>query len=146
MQREDLNACIICGCKPSVERTSFRTKGSFKIKKVAIYVCGCSQISISKSRDEKWQDDDWNAYAIIRPKPKNWGNEVKPEPREFYLLKSDGDGTMHSVCVPFGYAVETEEEAKAFVRDANFGYSHDYMKITVLDTWKECVKDWEEEH
>lgn len=62
-------------------------------------------------------------------------------PKDIYVLLADGDGTMHSQPEPFGVAVDTEDEAKRFVRMGKVGYSHSYAKVRVFSTFKEGV-DW----
>lgn len=58
-----------------------------------------------------------------------------------YVLLSDGDGTMHSSPEPFGFAVETEEEAKRFLTK-RFGYAQAYTKIEVVVTAEEAIDAW----
>ncbi len=60
--------------------------------------------------------------------------------KTIYLLLSDSDGTTSSLDRPFGVAVTTEEEAKRFVKEANFGYTHSYEKITIFDNKDDAIK------
>jgi len=64
-----------------------------------------------------------------------------PDEEEVFVLLADGDGTTRSRPTPFGVAVRSEEEAKAFKfnEESNVGYSHDYEKVTLFDKTKEGV-------
>lgn len=61
---------------------------------------------------------------------------------EVYILKSDSAGTMRSIDIPFGFAVTSEEEAKRFVEEGEFGYTHSYEKITVVDNKDDAIRQW----
>jgi hypothetical protein len=58
-----------------------------------------------------------------------------------YILLADGDGTMRSIDEPFGVAVRTEEEAKAFVANGKVGYTHSYTKVRIFDKAQDGI-DW----
>jgi len=60
--------------------------------------------------------------------------------KEVFVLLADGDGTMHSGNDPFGVAVTTEDEAKKFVDEGGFAYSHAYQKLVVFDSKDEALK------
>lgn len=61
--------------------------------------------------------------------------------KKIYILLANSDGTMRSTDEPFGAAVTTEKEAKAFAKKGNVGYTKSYQEVTVYDTWKEAVED-----
>lgn len=56
-----------------------------------------------------------------------------------YVLLADTDGTMRSQDEPFGVAVTSENEAKKFVSDCNFGYTRSYKELIVFDDYKKSV-------
>lgn len=62
--------------------------------------------------------------------------------KKVYVLLSDGDGTMRSQDTPFGVAVTTEEEAKRFVKEGNFGYTHSYEELYIFDDKDEGIKHY----
>ena len=66
--------------------------------------------------------------------------------QEVYVLLADGDGTMRSNDTPFGVAVTTEDEAKRFVAEGKFGYSHSYEKVKIFETKDEALDHWRKEH
>jgi len=59
-----------------------------------------------------------------------------------YVLKSDGDGTLHSVPSSFGVAVDTVEEAKRFVEEAEkAGWCFPcYAKVRIFSDKDEGIK------
>jgi len=61
-------------------------------------------------------------------------------PQEIFVLLADADGTMHSQDEPFGVAVTTEAEAKRFVSEGKFGYSHSYRKLSIFTNKDEAIK------
>ena len=61
--------------------------------------------------------------------------------KEIFVLLADSDGTMRSKDEPWGAAVESEDEAKAYVTSGNVGYSHSYKKIRIFKTFKEAEYD-----
>ena len=56
---------------------------------------------------------------------------------EVFVLMEDDSGTTFSQATPFGIAVDTEEEAKAFVKEATIGYSRSYEKVRIFGTFKD---------
>jgi len=60
--------------------------------------------------------------------------------KKIYVLLADGDGTMRSSDTPFGVAVETEEEAKRFVKDGGVGYTHSYQKLTLFKDKDKAIR------
>jgi hypothetical protein len=60
--------------------------------------------------------------------------------REVFVLLTDGDGTMRSTDRPFGVAVTSEDEAKAFVARGGVGYSHSYTKVRIFDSSADAVE------
>jgi hypothetical protein len=57
-----------------------------------------------------------------------------------YVLLADGDGTMRSSDTPFGVAVDTEEEAKRYVKEGKVGYTHSYAEVRVFSDSNEGIK------
>jgi len=59
-----------------------------------------------------------------------------------YVLMSDGDGTMHSRATPFGVAVDTEKEAKRFVKEAEKSgwWSPEYTKVRIFTDKDEAIE------
>lgn len=49
-----------------------------------------------------------------------------------FILLADIDDTTRSRPYPVGYAVETEDEAKAWVEKSHFGYQRAYLPIKVV--------------
>ena len=66
--------------------------------------------------------------------------------KEVFLLLSDGDGTTRSVDKSFGVAVTTEDEAKRFVEEGKFGYTHSYEKLVIFDNKDTGIKYWKDDH
>lgn len=62
--------------------------------------------------------------------------------KTLYLLLADGDATTFSNDTPFGAAVTTEEEAKRFVKEGKFGYTHSYQKITVFENKDDAIASY----
>lgn len=60
--------------------------------------------------------------------------------QEVFVLLADGDGTMRSKDEPFGVAVASEEEAKAFVATGGVGYTHSYTKVRIFESAAEAVQ------
>lgn len=60
--------------------------------------------------------------------------------KEVYVLMCDSDGTMHSIDRPFGVAVSSEDEAKRFVKEGKFGYTHSYEKLFIFDNKDDAIK------
>ena len=60
--------------------------------------------------------------------------------REVFVLLANGDGTLCSMDTPWGVAVTSEEEAKAYVKEGGIGYSHSFTKVTIFDSFKKARK------
>lgn len=60
--------------------------------------------------------------------------------KEVFVLLADSDGTLRSTAAPWGLAVTTEEEAKRYVKKGGIGYTHSYIKIKVVDTYEDAIK------
>lgn len=64
---------------------------------------------------------------------------------KLYLLMSDLDGSMRSTEEVIGI-VSTIEEAKRFVKEGNFGYSHSFKEFKVFDDKDLAIKYWDKKY
>ena len=65
--------------------------------------------------------------------------------RKIFLLMNDSSGTMKSVPEPFGFAVESREEADNFLKE-KWKYQNNVQEIVVCETFEEVKKIVKEEY
>lgn len=60
--------------------------------------------------------------------------------QEVFVLLVDDSGTMRSKPEPFGVAVTSEAEAKAFAANKSFGYGVAYERVKIFDSTAEALQ------